>query len=51
MLADNIISNYPQNKNKAKAATVFIDMEKARVLQGTSIKDQPFPVVGLRVRL
>jgi hypothetical protein len=40
-----------QNKNKAKAATVFIDMEKARVLQGTSIKDQPFPVVGLRVRL
>ena len=40
-----------KNKNKAKAANVFIDMEKAHVLQGSAFKNQSFPVVGLRVRL
>lgn len=40
-----------KNKNKASAATVFIDTEKARVLRGTALRDQPFPVVGLRIRL
>jgi len=40
-----------KNKNKAKAATVFVDVEKAHVLQGTAFRDQMFPVVGLRIRL
>ena len=40
-----------KNKNKAKAATVFIDMEKARVLQGTAFSYQSFPVVGVRIPL
>jgi hypothetical protein len=40
-----------KNKNKARASTVFIDMEKAHVLQGTAYRDQMFPVVGLRIHL
>jgi hypothetical protein len=40
-----------KNKNKAKAASVFIDMEKALVLQGTVFSYQSFPVVGVRIPL
>jgi hypothetical protein len=40
-----------KNKNKAKAASVFIYMEKAPVLQGTVYSYQSFPVVGVRIRL
>lgn len=40
-----------KNKNKAKAASVFIDMEKARVLQGTVFSYQSFPVIGVRIPL
>jgi hypothetical protein len=39
------------NKKKAMAASVFIDMEKAQVLQGTVFSYQSFPVVGVRVPL
>lgn len=39
------------NKKKAMVASVFIDMEKARVLQGTAFSDQSFPVVGVRIHL
>ena len=40
-----------RNKKKAQAASVFIDMEKAQVLQGTAFSYQPFPAVGLRIPL
>jgi hypothetical protein len=40
-----------KNKNRAKTASVFIDMEKARVLQGTKFSYQSFPVVGVRIPL
>jgi hypothetical protein len=39
------------NKKKAQAASAFIDMEKAPLLQGSVFRYQSFPVVGLRVRL
>ncbi len=39
------------NKNKAKATSVFIDMENAPVLQGTVFSNQSFPAVGVRIRL
>lgn len=38
-----------RNKSKAKAASVFIDMEKAQVVQGTVFSCQPFPAVGVRI--
>jgi hypothetical protein len=40
-----------KNKKKAKAASVFIDMENARVLQGTVINNQSFPSVGVKIHL
>ena len=40
-----------KNKKKAKAASVFIDVERARVLQGTAFSNQPFPAVGVRIPL
>ncbi|GAO41461.1 hypothetical protein [Flavihumibacter petaseus] len=40
-----------KNRNKAKAASAFIDIEKARVLHGALYSYQSFPVLGLRVRL
>jgi hypothetical protein len=40
-----------RNKRKAKAASVFIDMENATVLQGTAFSYQSFPVVGLKIPL
>ena len=39
------------NKKKAMAASVFIDMEKAQILQGTAFSYQSFPVVGLKIPL
>jgi hypothetical protein len=39
------------NKKAAMAASVFIDMEKAQVLQGTAFHYQSFPVVGLKIPL
>ena len=40
-----------KNKKKAKAASVFIDMENARVLQGTVLNNQAFPSVGVKIHL
>ena len=40
-----------KNKRKAKAATAFIDMETAPVLQGTVFNKQSFPVVGVKIHL
>ncbi len=40
-----------KNKKKAKAATAFIDMETAPVLQGTVFNNQSFPVVGVKIHL
>jgi hypothetical protein len=40
-----------KNKKKAKAASVFIDMETAPVLQGTVFNNQSFPVVGVKIHL
>jgi hypothetical protein len=39
------------NRNKARATSVFIDMENAPVLQGTVFSNQSFPAVGVRIRL
>jgi len=38
-----------KNKKKAKATSVFIDMEKARVLQGTVFSYHAFPALGVRI--
>ncbi len=38
-----------RNKRKARAATVFLDIENAPMLQYTSINKQSFPVLGVRV--
>ncbi len=40
-----------RNKRKAKAASVFINMENAPVLQGAAYSYQSFPVVGLKIPL
>ena len=40
-----------KNKKKAHEASVFINMEKAQVLQGTAFNNQPFPAVGFKIRL
>ena len=40
-----------KNKRKARQASVFINMERARVLQATVIKNQSFPALGLRISL
>jgi len=40
-----------KNKKKAKAASVFINMEKAPVLQQTVFSNQSFPVLGLKISL
>jgi heme/copper-type cytochrome/quinol oxidase subunit 3 len=40
-----------KNKQKAKAASVFIDMEHAPVLQGAVFNNQSFPVVGVKIQL
>ena len=40
-----------KNKRKAREASVFIDMEKAPILQQAVIKNQSFPVVGVRIGL
>jgi hypothetical protein len=39
------------NRNKAKATSVFIDMENAPLLQGTVFSNQSFPAAGVRIRL
>jgi heme/copper-type cytochrome/quinol oxidase subunit 3 len=40
-----------KNKKNAKAATVFIEMEKAQVLQGMVFNNQLFPAVGVKIHL
>ena len=40
-----------KNKKKAKAATVFIDMENARILKGTVYNNRSFPAVGVKLHL
>jgi cytochrome bd-type quinol oxidase subunit 2 len=40
-----------KNKKKAKAATVFINMEKAPVLQQAMIRNQSFPALVLKISL
>src|SRR5688572_3672925 len=42
-----------KNKKRAKAnqASVFINMERTPVLQGTSIINQSFPVIGLQIKI
>lgn len=39
------------NKRKARAASVFIDMEKIPVLQQTVIRKNSYPAIGVRIRL
>ncbi len=38
-------------KNKAKAVSAFIDVEKTQGLQAAIIKNQSFPVVGVKIKL
>ena len=38
-----------KNKKKAAAASVFIDIKKAPMLQQTVIRNQSLPSVGLRI--
>lgn len=40
-----------KNKKKADAASVFIDMEKASMLQQSVVRNQYFPAVTLRICL
>lgn len=40
-----------KNKKKAKGASVFIDLEKAKVLQGTVFSYRSFPALGVRITL
>jgi hypothetical protein len=40
-----------KNKKKAHAASVFIDMEKAQVLQGTAFNNRSFPALGVQIHL
>lgn len=40
-----------KNKKKAQAASVFINVERARVLQGTVFNNQLFPAVGVKIHL
>jgi len=40
-----------KNKKKAKRASVFINMEKATVLQGMAISNQSFPALGVKISL
>jgi len=39
------------NRKKAKAASVFINLEHAPVLQGTVFNNQLFPAVGVKIHL
>jgi heme/copper-type cytochrome/quinol oxidase subunit 1 len=38
-----------KNKKKARAASVFINMERAPVLQNAMVSNQSFPALGLRI--
>jgi hypothetical protein len=40
-----------KNKKKAKAASVFINIENAPVLQGAVFNNQSFPAVGVKIHL
>ncbi len=40
-----------KNKKKSMESSVFIQMEKASVLQVNSCKDQLFPAVGLKIKI
>jgi len=40
-----------KNKKKAKAASAFINMEKVPVLHGTSVINQSFPVIGVKIKI
>jgi len=40
-----------KNKERANHASVFINMERTPVLQGTSIINQSFPVIGLKIKI
>lgn len=40
-----------KNKKRASKASVFINMEKTPVLQGTSIVNQSFSVIGLKIKI
>jgi hypothetical protein len=40
-----------KNKKKARAASVFINMERAPVLQAAVISNLSFPVLGVRISL
>ena len=40
-----------KNKKKAKAASVFMNIEKMPVLQGMVFSNQSVPAIGMRIRL
>ena len=40
-----------KNKKKAKTVSAFINIEKVPVLQQTDIRNQSFPVLGLKISL
>lgn len=40
-----------KNKKKANAASVFLDIKKAPLLQQTVFRNQSFPAVGVRISL
>jgi len=46
-----LFSASERNKKKVKASSVFIDMQKSPVLHQTEIRNQSFPVLGLRLNL
>jgi hypothetical protein len=40
-----------KNKKRAKAASVFINMEEVQIIQRTMIRNQSFPALGLKISL
>ncbi len=40
-----------KNKRKAKGASVFIDIENAPALHQAMIRNESFPIIGVRIRL
>ena len=46
-----LIAASSKNKRKAKAASVFIDMDKYQAVHEKGIVSKPLPVAGLKIRL
>jgi hypothetical protein len=42
---------FASSKNKRRIASIFIDMKKWQVLQGTPLNNQSLPGVGVKIHL